>query len=290
MQIFDTHCHYNLEPIYLGDASWQAQWQKARDNGVVGSIVIGTNLADCGVATAIAAQDANLAAAIGIHPGEYSHNLMTAVKHTANLVDAQESVLLALHEEMEALKVLASDSQVVAIGETGLDYFHFGDATEAQKETIKELQRAALREHLKLADGKMPVILHVRDTSEQAYWDVISILKATKYAGDFILHCVSGPLAYVDTALQMGGYISVAGNVTYKSADHLREIVRRVPKDRLLTETDAPFLPPVPYRGQSCEPWMISKTVAYLATELSIDPDQLVLNSYRLFPTLQSPL
>jgi len=290
MQIFDTHCHYNLEPIYLGDASWRAQWQKAQDHGVVGSIVIGTNFHDCALATQIAAQDPRLGAAIGIHPGEYTQTTLNTIRRMTNLKDALEDALQDVQTDIEELQLLFDPQQVVAIGETGLDFFHFGDASEAEKETIKAVQRAGLRAHLSLADGKVPIILHVRDTTQQAYENILSILKETNYQGHFILHCVSGPLGYVDRAVQMGGYISVAGNVTYKSAEHIREIVRRVPKDRLLLETDAPFLPPVPYRGQSCEPWMISKTAAFLVEEMQIDSDQVLENTYRLFPTLQSPV
>lgn len=290
MQIFDTHCHYNLEPIFAGDAAWQAQWQQARDNGVVGSVVIGTNLADCQLAIRIASQDPRLGAAIGIHPGEYNEVTQKAIQRTTNLKEALENALLTVQTQIEELQPLVSTNKVVALGETGLDYFHFHDVSESEKEVIKDVQRAALRAHLKLADGKLPVILHIRDQQEEAYWDVINILKELNYGGSIILHCVSGPFHYVDEALSLGAYVSVAGNVTYKTAEHLRETVQRVPAERLLVETDAPFLPPVPYRGQSCEPWMISKTVEYLANELHVDADQLLQNSYRLFPTLQSSL
>jgi TatD DNase family protein len=289
MQIFDTHCHYNLAPIFAGDPAWKAQWQTAQDNGVVGSIIIGTNRHDCETALNIAQQDRRFGAAIGIHPAEYNQVTLDAIQRTTNLRDAVETALLRVEEDAAFLSSLLKNPKVVAVGETGLDFFHFADASIAQQEAIKEIQRAALRRHLLLSGGTLPVILHVRDRSEEAYWNILEILKHEQFTGQFILHCASGPLAYIDSAVQMGGYVSIAGNVTYKSAEHIREIVRRVPKDRLLIETDAPFLPPVPHRGESCEPWMIRHTAEYLVNELGIDPDQLLANTYRLFPTLHSP-
>ncbi len=291
MKIFDTHSHYNLAPFSPGD--WEKHWQKAQEHGVVASVVIGTTFAESSLATQIAATDPRLGAAIGIHPAEYNQTAVGALQRNTGLAsiavnDATEDALEDIQTDMDELRLIFA-KEVVAIGETGLDYFHFQDRSDVEKEFIKTIQRAALHAHLRLADGKVPVILHVRDQAEEAYWDVLHILKEENYSGRFILHCVSGPLEYVQEALAMGAYVSVAGNVTYTSADHLRAIVRAVPADRLLVETDAPFLPPVPYRGKDCEPWMISKTMEYLVQELKIDSDQVLANSYRLFPTLQSP-
>lgn len=280
MAIFDTHSHYNLEPFFKADSdsSWQVEWQKSQDHGVVGSVVVGTTSNESSIAITIAAADPRLGAAIGIHPMEFN-------RHRPPLTDDQ--LMMEVQQQVNLLEPLMKSEQVVAIGETGLDYFHFDGFSQEEVASNQRAQQFALREHLKLAAETLPLLLHVRDRQEEGYWDVLNILQAAKYSGPFVLHCVSGPLAYVHQALDMGAYISVAGNVTYKNAEHLRDIVRMTPADRLLVETDAPFLPPVPFRGKQCEPWMISQTVEFLATELDIQPAQLLENSYRLFPTLQ---
>lgn len=274
MKIIDTHVHYNMDPLF---ENWRHHWEKAQAHGVEKSIVVGTTLETSQRAVAIAHQEPNLYAAVGIHPNYTSTDL-------------------------SSFEELLSQPKVIAIGETGLDYFRVTDEKE------KKIQQQAFRTHVKLAKNYHKlVIIHVRDqatpeepTPGNAYWDALAILKEnneprpststtanvslaehcyrnadqliTQYASaekseplTFILHCVSGPLSYLDEAISLGGYIGVAGNVTYKSADRIREIVKRVPVNRLLLETDAPFLPPVPYRGQACEPWMISETASALA-------------------------
>ncbi len=271
MQIFDTHSHYNLEPLYSQNDSslWQTAWQEAQAHGLVGSVVVGTDIPTSQYAIALANQETAFGAAIGIHPGEY--------------YDVDRSP----EKDVDTLTRL-DDPKMVAIGETGLDYFRFDGMTTNQIEVSQTKQQQALRLHLQLATHrKLPALLHVRDKTETAYLDVLQILKEEQFAGEFVLHCVSGPLTYVQEALSRGAYVSVAGNVTYKTADHIRTLVSTTPPDHLLVETDAPFLPPVPFRGQPCAPWMISKTVEFLQTELAVDPEQLLKNSYRLFPTLQ---
>lgn len=254
MEIFDTHCHYNMSPLY---ENWQDHWQKAQEHGVIGAVVVGTNIETSKRAIEIGQQAEKLLAAVGIHPHEYTD---VQPRDLPTLLTAHQATLTMLIKQSE---------KVVAIGETGLDYFRLDDKT---REVVINNQKQAFRMHVQLANEfKLPLIIHVRDQDEQAYWDVLEILKAEySFQRPFILHCLSGPVEYVKQALEMDAYTGIAGNVTYGNADHLRELVKMVPDDRLLSETDAPFLPPVPYRGQTCEPWMISETVKYLQESMGI--------------------
>ncbi len=268
--IIDTHCHYNLDPLF---EDWNTHWTAAQARGVEKSIIVGTNLETSQRALELAQLDDGLSAAIGIHPNEY---------------DQPPSE--PLHLEIESLTHLSTFPKVVAVGETGLDYFRL-PTDSAERQAIQQRQQAAFVGHIQLAEkiGK-PLIIHVRDTAEatqstsNAYYDVLALLKR-HHSGSrpFVLHCVSGPQDYIKQSLELGAYLGIAGNVTYKSAEAIREIVRRAPKDRLLTETDAPFLPPQPFRGQPCQPHMIADTLNYLITELNLDPDQLVENALSLF-------
>ena len=252
--IIDTHSHYNLDPFWT---DWTTHWLKAQAAGVHQSIVVGVNAETSKRAVTLAHSDENLFAAIGYHPTE------------------KENVDIA------TLETLLPNKKIIAIGETGLDYFHSKDVTEISE------QKKYFALHIRLAKKySLPLIIHCRDRSEQAYWDVLEILHTEKFSGTFILHCVSGPLAYIQEAVTMGAYFGIAGNMTYKNSEHLRDIVRAVPKDRLLLETDAPFLPPQEFRGKVCEPWMISKTAEYVSPQFNVELDQLYQNSLQAFGLL----
>jgi TatD DNase family protein len=279
-RIFDTHCHYNLSPL---KDDWKNYWQKAKENGVQKSIVVGTDWQSIQDAIDIAATDPDLYAAVGLHPNEFDQLIM---KSASTLTQFH-----ALKQEIETQnwteKMQFSQKKVVAIGETGLDYFHLAQdetLSEEQKKWVRELQQLAFRKHISLAqEHQLSLIIHVRDKGPDAYSDVLRILHETNYTGRFNLHCISGSMSYVQEALQMGAYIGVAGNVTYKNAENIRDLVRSVPADRILLETDAPFLPPQEFRGHMCEPWMISKTALFLEQELSIDLEQVWQNSFTYF-------
>lgn len=263
--IIDTHCHYNLSPLFT---NWPQHWQKAQVHGVSKSIVVGADLYSSQQALVIATQEPNLFAAVGIHP--------------------EESLAVNLQNQLDQVKVLAmsKNPKLVAIGEIGLDYFRL-TTSDHQTATIKA-QQQLFQAQLEIANQvNLPAIIHVRDqeipgtpTAGNAYWDTLQLIKvAYQFHKPFILHCVSGPLNYVTQALDMGAYIGVAGNVTYKNADRIREIVKMISTDRLLVETDAPYLPPQLYRGQTCEPWMIEETTKYLSANFEIDQIQLVKNA-----------
>lgn len=256
--IIDTHCHYNLEPLY---EDWQKHWQLAQEHEVTAALQIGTSLTTSNVAAQLASKEPKFKAAIGIHPNS---------KFSSS--------------EFEELSQLLPNPNIIAIGETGLDYFRID--SESDPEQVQLEQAQALIAHIKLAaTHKLTLIIHLRDTGEQAYSDFLSIFK--KYATTdqkFILHCVSGPLSFIKEALELGAYIGMAGNVTYKNSDHLRSIVKTAPKDRLLLETDAPYLPPIPHRGHTCEPWMIQLTKNFVVEELGLSEETILENTLSIFP------
>lgn len=261
--IIDTHCHYNLDPLF---ENWQTHWQKAQEHGVKKAVIVGTDLESCQRALDIAKQDDNLFVAIGIHPNECEMNDFDVAKLEPFF--AQETL-----------------QKIVAIGETGLDYFRLPDSPEdSQRQYSITNQQNAFRAHIQLSQKyKLPLIIHVRDKTEQAYWDVLKILRESRYSQKFILHCISGPLAYVQQAVEMGAYIGMAGNVTYKNSEHIRDIIRSVSPERLLLETDAPFLPPQEFRGKTCEPWMIAETAEFVEEELGIPAEACTHNASMLF-------
>jgi TatD DNase family protein len=285
--IIDTHCHYNLEPLYGESGTvWQDHWRTAQEHDVTHSIVVGTDITTSLRAIEICRDTPNLRAAVGFHPHVIGDSLEKKLPTETQKIEDQ------IHEWIIHLqKVLqnAPTKKIVAIGETGLDYFRIDLATqEAQHE--RALQQQLFIEQIKLADSQLlPLILHVRDTGETAYADTLHLLKENKKSNiPFILHCVSGSVSYVQDALEMGAYVGVAGNVSYKNATKIHEIVKSVPKDRLLLETDAPFLPPVPHRGKTCEPWMIQLTGQVLQEQFGITLEQLYTNTLQVFPSLRT--
>lgn len=291
--IIDTHCHYNLEPLFATKTGerqvWRQHWQNAKNKGVVASLVVGTNLNTSSRAITISGQDPNLFASIGIHPSEiveFGHELYS-----------QDWINQKIAEFSETLSILAKKSpKIIAIGETGLDYFRLPE-DQKLSHFIIDGQKKLLIMQLKLASqNKLPVILHVRDknypeeiTQGNAYWDVLKIIDEYLSPNHpFILHCVSGPVNYIKTALIKNCYLGVAGNVTYSSANQIRKIVGSAPKNRILLETDAPYLPPQSNRGKICEPMMIAETSAYLESELGLNQPQIIKNTKLVLPQLAS--
>jgi len=218
----------------------------------------------------IAAKVPGLGAVIGIHP-----------------IHSQDG------GGIQELEELAKDRSelIVAVGETGLDYLRL-PSVPSQAQQLKHSQQQLFAAQLELA-GKLdlPVIIHIRDRDSEAHWDALSILKENHPGRwPFILHCVSGPEKYLKQALELGAYVGLAGNVTYPSADGLRQLVTMIPPDRLLVETDAPFLPPQSHRGQTCLPWMVADTAQYLHHQLNLSLDELCQNTLTCFHNLSSKI
>lgn len=206
--MLDPHCHLNLDPL---DQNTQQIIDNALTLGVTQIIIPAVDLATSQSAIALAQTSDHLYAMVGIHPEE------AANIHFDNLYSD--------------LKSLAQNSSVVAIGECGLDYFHTTE-TKTRQHELFELQ-------LQLAqDLDLPLSIHVRDAQD----DAISTISKFKVRG--VLHCFSGDRDYLDKALSLGLYISFAGNVTFKNAGNLQELVKLVPIDKIFAETDAPYLNP----------------------------------------------
>jgi len=253
--LVDTHCHV-MDRAF--DADRARVLANAREAGVSLLLLVGYDLATSKAAVSLARELGWARASVGIHPN-------AAAAHS----DAQFAELARLAREPE----------VIAIGETGLDYY--------RQSTPHARQRQALEWHLDLAaELQLPVVIHNR----QADADTEAAL-VERSAQHGVLHCFSSTDSrYQDHMLAAGYYISFAGPLTFKSADDLRGMARRVPSDRLLVETDCPYLAPMPHRGQRNEPAFVRFTAERLAEVRGVSfttlVEQLWHNTVRVFPQL----
>ena len=229
MHLTDSHAHLNFSQF---DADRDAVIRRARDAGLTAIINVGTDLASSKASIALAQQHDFIYAAVGIHP------------HDAKRVN--ERVL-------DQLRVLTRHPQVVAIGEIGLDYY--------RDRSPRPAQRRAFADQLALAaELELPVIIH----SREAHDDVMEQLCGWKGRG--VLHSYSAGPEHLDEVLELGFYVSISGPVTFPRADRLREAAALVPLERLLVETDSPFLTPVPRRGRRNEPALVRHVVDAVAS------------------------
>ncbi|MBA3311974.1 MAG: TatD family hydrolase [Planctomycetota bacterium] len=254
MRLFDTHCHLD-EPAFDGDRD--AVIERARAAGVVAMLTIGTTAASSEKSVELAKRHRDVFAAVGVQP---------------NYV-AEEKL-----GEWERIVALAGDERVVAIGETGLDRYWDYTPFEAQIE--------AFDRHLDLSrtSGK-PFIVHCRDAEA----DIVAQLRNAAAAGPLrgVMHSFAGDPATAEACLELGLYISFAGMVTFKRNDALRAVAKAVPLDRLLIETDAPYLAPMPHRGKRNEPAFVAHTATVLANVHGLPTDELAeratINARTLF-------
>lgn len=225
--MIDTHAHLDA-----CDADAEELLVRARAAGVTRVVTIGTGIESCRRALEIAGAHRGVAVALGIDP------------HQAATPEAAR---------VDELRELLTRPSVVAVGETGLDG-HYGAATLVE-------QRVLLDQHLTLADELgLPVVIHCRAASAE------TAAALAPFRGTVVLHCFSEP-ELLETALERGYYLSFAGNVTYPKAAELRAIAARIPADRILAETDSPYLAPQPVRGRRNEPANVIHTLAVLAAE-----------------------
>ncbi|MCS7190907.1 MAG: TatD family hydrolase [Fimbriimonadales bacterium] len=234
MRWTDTHCHLNHPDLY---AEWQAVLFRAQQSGVQRLLLIGYDLDSSRRAVELAAQSDALYAAVGIHP------------HDALQCDATA---------LSQLRALAQHPRVVAIGEIGLDFYRDLAPPQAQYEAFHAQMTLA-------GELGLPVVIHCRD----AYEELLAQLEQYPTQRG-VLHCFSGTAQQAQRGLALGYYLGIGGVVTFKSATTLREIVQTMPRERLLLETDAPYLAPHPYRGKRNEPAylpLIAQQVASLWNE-----------------------
>ncbi|MCF6157137.1 MAG: YchF/TatD family DNA exonuclease [wastewater metagenome] len=251
--IIDTHAHLDF-PEYKIDLD--AVLSRAKEAHVGYIINVGTSLTSSKKSVALANQFKNIYASIGIHP------------HDASKISEQD---------WQTLQLFAKESKVVAIGETGLDYY--------RNRSPREEQQRMFHKHLDLAkDHNLPVIIHCRDASE----DCLNILNSHKNGTlKGVVHCFSGTKETAERFLDLGLYISFTGTITFPNADALREAAKTVPVERILLETDSPFLAPQGKRGERNEPSYLSFTIPTLANiyGLSIKDIERIttFNAYKLF-------
>ena len=252
--LVDSHCHLNYKGLVEDQA---AVLDRARTAGVTAMLNISTRESEWDEVIGLAEQESDVWASVGIHPHE---------------ADA--------HPEIDAAKLVgrASHNRVIAIGETGLDYYY--------DKSDREQQRVSFRSHIDAARAtKLPIIVHTRDAEDDTAQIMADEMGKGAYSG--VIHCFTASADFARKALDLGLYISLSGIVTFKNAQDLQEVAKWLPLDRLLVETDAPFLAPVPHRGKTGEPAFVADTAKYIAQLRGIDSAELMQQSaenfYRLF-------
>lgn len=242
MNLADSHCHLNYKGLVEEQAAVLA---RARASGVKAMLNIATRESEWDDVLGVAERESDVWASVGIHPHE---------------ADTHE------HVDTAKLVARAAHPRVVGIGETGLDYYY--------DHSDRDRQRSSFRAHLAAArETQLPVIVHTRDAEA----DTAEILREEMGKGAFpgVIHCFTASGEFADVALELGLYISISGIVTFKNARDLQETAARLPLDRLLIETDAPFLAPVPHRGKTGEPAFVADTCRFLAGLRGEDADAL---------------
>ena len=252
--LIDSHCHLNYKGLVEDQA---AVLTRARARGVTGMLCISTREREWDEVIAIADREPDVWASVGIHPHE-----------------ADE------HPDVDAAKLIeaAQHPRVVGIGETGLDYYY--------DHSDREQQKTSFRAHIAAArETRLPLIVHTRDAEE----DTAAIISEEMGKGAYpaLIHCFTASAGFAQKMLDLGLYISIAGIVTFKNARELQETVATLPGDRMLIETDAPFLAPVPHRGKPGEPAFVADTAAFIANLRGEDTqalmDRTAYNFFNLF-------
>ena len=254
MNLVDSHCHLDFPDFedHLDDVI-----KRAGEAGVHFMMTICTRLNKFEQVLDVAKSYENIWCSVGVHPH--------------NAADEPET-------DSQTLITMAEHPKVIAFGETGLDYYY--------DHSPRDQQIGLFRQHIQAARQLgLPLVIHVRDADDE----LIRIMREEYTKGPFtgVIHCFSGSPELAEAAIQLGLYISVSGIVTFKNAHELRDIIKTVPTDRLLVETDAPYLAPVPYRGKRNEPAYTALTANKVAELKNIDPDifsaTTTKNFFRLF-------
>ena len=249
----DSHCHLDF-PELLADQD--AILKLMRENNVTHALTISTTLKSFPAVRAVAEANANMWCSAGVHPDEQ--------------VDDHEPTV-------EELLAMAAHPKVVAIGETGLDYFRLQEPLDWQRERFRIHIRAA-------KDCQKPLVIHTRNAHE----DTLRLMReegAAEAGG--VMHCFTETQAVADAAMAMNFYISFSGIVTFKSAKDLKEVAKHVPLNRMLIETDSPYLAPMPYRGKMNQPGYVKHVAEHIAELRGISVEEVAAatteNFFRLF-------
>lgn len=232
----DSHCHLD----YFGD-ELLGVLDRATEAGVERLVTISTRMGQGPQVKEFAERFPQVWATVGVHPHNAAEGEMPSV---------------------EDIVALADHPKVIGIGESGLDYFY--------DKAPRDVQREGFRRHIRAARAAgLPLAIHARQADD----DVAAILAEERAEGgafDFLLHCFSSGDELAEKAVEMGGYISFSGILTFPKSENFRALAARLPRDRLLVETDAPYLAPVPFRGKRCEPAHVAKTAAVLGGVLGL--------------------
>ena len=252
--LIDSHCHLD----HSADAEIDDLIARAKNAGVERMVTIGVRMSQAAKVRELAERHPEVWGTVGIHP----HNAGEGALPTPEQIAAE-----------------ADHPRIIGIGESGLDYFYDKAPRDAQAENFRRHIRAA-----RIAG--LPLVIHARQADD----DILAILREERAAGgpfDFLLHCFSSGRALAEQAVEMGGYVSFSGILTFPKSQEFREIARDLPADRLLVETDAPYLAPVPFRGKRCEPAMVAQTARVLAEVRGVTPGEIAdlttANFHRLF-------
>ncbi|MBM2802157.1 MAG: TatD family deoxyribonuclease [Deltaproteobacteria bacterium] len=240
--LIDSHAHIQGKE-YAGEA--EAVIARARDAGVETIIVVGGagDMSSNSEAVALAAKFENVYATVGMHP------------HDAKDVDA---------DELKTLRELASHPKVVAVGETGLDYYYNHSPQDTQQRVFAQFIHMA-------RDTELPIVVHERDAAQEAE-DLLRREGAGKLRG--VIHCFTGNYEAACGYLDLGFYLSFTGIITFKNAEPLREVVRKVPLEKIFVETDSPYLTPVPHRGKRNEPAYVRFVAETIANVKGVTLDE----------------
>ena len=257
----DSHCHLDFPEL---GSQIDAVLDRMRANAVDRALCVSVTLEDFPRVLALAQAHPNLYASVGVHP-DYPDTL---------------------EPDVETLVRLAGEPKVIATGETGLDYYR----TEGDPAAVCGWQRDRFRVHIRAARiSRRPLIIHTRSAAD----DTLAIMRE-EGADDIggVMHCFTETWEVARAALDLGFHISLSGIVTFRNAESLREVARKMPLDRLLIETDAPFLAPVPHRGKLNEPGFVRHVGEFLATLRGLSPESIARttteNFYKCFNVLES--
>ena len=238
----DSHCHLNYKGLVEDQ---QAVLARARAAGVRAMLNISTRASEWDAVLGLATREPDVWASVGIHP------------HDA---DTHENV------ETATLVERTRHPRVIGIGESGLDFYY--------DKSDRDRQRASFRAHIAAArESGLPIIVHTRDAEEDTHAILADEMGKGAFTG--VIHCFTASADFAAKALDLGLYISISGIVTFKNARDLQDTARGITADRLLIETDSPFLAPVPHRGRPCEPAFVADTARFLA-ELRAEPLELL--------------
>jgi TatD DNase family protein len=246
---YDNHTHLEIAD---GDQpmDYQDHMSLAAQVGILGAVQVGVTLESSKWCAEVAAKDSRLLAAVAIHPNEA----------------AQYESIEALDKDIEGIAKLAIQPRVRAIGETGLDFFRTEDSKGI------EFQQYSFERHIEIAkQNKLALQIHDRDAHEK----VVETLLRVGSPDKVVFHCYSGDIELAKICSENGWYTSFAGNITIKRNQHLRDSLKAMPTNKILVETDAPFLTPEPLRGRPNAPYLVPITVRFMAEQLEMDTNEL---------------